>query len=80
MSTSLANYGIEASHEKHLLIADSHFQFAAAIVRLLSSSDLRLSIAARAYSFVRQRYSGKAVSRQLSSAMDAACASYSGGS
>jgi glycosyltransferase involved in cell wall biosynthesis len=79
VSTSLANYGIEASHEEHLLIADGHIQFAAAILRFLSSSDLRLSIAERAYSFVRNRYSGEAVSRQLSSALDAAFASYLSG-
>jgi glycosyltransferase involved in cell wall biosynthesis len=76
VSTSLANYGIEASHEEHLLIADGHIEFAAAILRFLSSSDLRLSIAERAYSFVRKRYSGEAVSGQLSSALDAAYASF----
>jgi len=56
VTTSKGAEGLDAEHDRHLLIADSPQAFAEAVVRLLCTPELRQRLAAAAYALVSERY------------------------
>jgi glycosyltransferase involved in cell wall biosynthesis len=61
VSTTLAVEGIDARHERDLLIADDAVSFADAVARVLSDDDLASSMAASAAELVRGSYDWRMV-------------------
>jgi sugar transferase (PEP-CTERM/EpsH1 system associated) len=57
VSTSHANRGIEAVHEREIMIADNANDFAKTTITLLKSRSLRENIAKRARLFVEEKFS-----------------------
>jgi len=66
VSTSIGAEGLHLEPERHLLVADSAWDFAAAVVRLIKSPDVRRSLAEAAREFVEARYNWEMIAaRQL---------------
>ena len=66
VSTSIGAEGLHLEPERHLLVADSARDFAAAVVRLIKSPDVRRSLAEAAREFVEARYNWEMIAaRQL---------------
>ncbi len=61
VTTSKGCEGIAAVHNRHLLIADTAADFAAAIHRLLGDADLRRTLTREARKLVEERYSWESV-------------------
>lgn len=57
VSTSIAARGLEAVHERHVLIADSDEEITAQLLRLLSDHAFAARLATQAADFVTQRFS-----------------------
>jgi glycosyltransferase involved in cell wall biosynthesis len=57
ITTTIGNEGIGATHGVHLLTADTPPDFAAAVLTILTSSDVATRLADAARRFVQQRYS-----------------------
>ena len=69
VSTSEANSGINAVHNRDLMVANDPQSFADAVVRLLRNEKLRRTIASNARGFVEQQFSWEHNLRQLDQAM-----------
>lgn len=65
VSTSMGAEGIGATHETHLLIADSPADFAAAVARVLHDAGLAQALSANARAFVEDRYSWAAIGQEF---------------
>lgn len=63
VSTPSGCGGLPVEHERHLLIADSAPNFAAAVARLLTDADLRRRLAQNARQLVEQSYGWQAIGR-----------------
>ena len=61
VATTKGAEGLDARSGEHLLIADTPAEFAAAVVRVLRSPELRRALADNAYELVRARYDWAAV-------------------
>ncbi|MCW5880698.1 MAG: glycosyltransferase [Anaerolineae bacterium] len=61
IATSKGVEGLEAEHERHLLIADTAEDFAQAVVRLLREPGLRDRLAGEAYQLIERKYNWDAV-------------------
>jgi glycosyltransferase involved in cell wall biosynthesis len=70
VSTTLGAEGLAVKHEKHLLLADSPQDFAAAILRLLSDSELRRRLVIAAYQLVKEQYSIRIAETQVRSILE----------
>jgi glycosyltransferase involved in cell wall biosynthesis len=56
IATSIANRGINARHEREILVADEPASFAAATTRLLTDQNLREAIRENAKRFIDQNF------------------------
>jgi glycosyltransferase involved in cell wall biosynthesis len=65
VATTIGAEGIEARHDRHLLIADDPLDFARQCARLLVSPDLRTRLADQAEALFRERYSLDALIRRV---------------
>lgn len=65
IATSLGAEGIDAHHEKHLLIADTAQEFVQACLRLQEQVGLASSLTKQAYQLVTECYSVAAVSERI---------------
>jgi polysaccharide biosynthesis protein PslH len=65
VSTSVGCEGLDVVDGEHILIADDSKRFAGQVIRLLTDSDLRTKIAAKAREFVVASYDWDFVARQL---------------
>jgi sugar transferase (PEP-CTERM/EpsH1 system associated) len=66
VSTSIGCEGLEVRDREHLLIADTDASFAAGVIELLQSRDLRERLARNARRLVESRYDWEIVNRTLS--------------
>jgi sugar transferase (PEP-CTERM/EpsH1 system associated) len=73
VSTTIGCEGLEAVAGEHLLVADSAKEFAAAVVRALSDSDLRGRLAANGRSLVEEHYCWTALGAKLLTILEAVC-------
>jgi polysaccharide biosynthesis protein PslH len=60
VSTTKGAEGLNAVHEKHLLIADTPQQFASQVIRLLLDQNLRQDLAENGVRLVSERYNWSA--------------------
>ncbi|MGQ9500544.1 MAG: glycosyltransferase [Anaerolineae bacterium] len=65
VATSLAAEGFPVESGKHLLLADTPREFAAAVVQLLENPSLRARLGAEARAFVQSRYGWEQLAPQL---------------
>ncbi|MBO6782123.1 MAG: glycosyltransferase [Alphaproteobacteria bacterium] len=66
VSTTLGAEGLSVEHDRHLLIADTPEDFAAACRRLVGDQDLRARLVAEAQSLQRESYSLEALTARFS--------------
>ncbi len=69
VSTSIGAEGLKVEDQKHILLADSVADFAAAVNRLLSSQEMRKQMGQAARSLVCEKFAAEPVARQF----DAIC-------
>ncbi len=72
VSTSIGCEGLGVVDEEHILIADDAKRFAEQVVRLLTDSELRTRMAAKAREFVVASYDWDIIARQLLDDLDSA--------
>lgn len=65
VSTVAGAEGINYTNEKNVLIADDNISFANAVIKLLDNRSLAGSLAAAAYSFVKENYDWNVVGEKL---------------
>jgi glycosyltransferase involved in cell wall biosynthesis len=65
-----ASHGINASHEQHLLIADSPSEWLQAITRFCESPELRHTLSTNARDLICQRYTWQATLSKLNELLD----------
>jgi glycosyltransferase involved in cell wall biosynthesis len=65
VSTSIGAEGIDAVHERHLLLADDPSEFADGVCRLLDAPDLALRLGREGRALVEARYSWGAAATQM---------------
>jgi glycosyltransferase involved in cell wall biosynthesis len=65
VSTRLGAEGIDAEHDNHILLADSIPEMTAAIIRIISSPELRSRLVAAARTLVVDRYDWSVIGEQL---------------
>ncbi len=65
VSTAIGAEGIQAQHDRHLLIADEPRDIGQAIVRLLTQRDLSRYVIKEARQLVEERYSWQGIARQM---------------
>jgi glycosyltransferase involved in cell wall biosynthesis len=75
VSTRVGAEGLPVVHGRHLLLADSPDEFAAAVIRLLRSRDLRSELGAAARALVVDHHDWGAVAQSLDGALCEAAAS-----
>ena len=69
VSTSIGAEGLKVEDQKHILLADSVADFAAAVNRLLASRETRKEIGQAARKLVCEQFAAETVARQF----DAVC-------
>ena len=69
VSTSIGAEGLKVEDQKHILLADSVADFAAAVNRLLASRETRKQIGQAARKLVCEQFAAEPVARQF----DAVC-------
>ena len=70
VGTPNACHGIEVTHERNVMIAESPASFADAIHELLNSEEKRKNLGEHAQSFIREEYSWRAITEQLLSSIE----------
>jgi glycosyltransferase involved in cell wall biosynthesis len=70
VGTPNACHGIEVTHERNVMIAESPASFADAIHDLLNSEEKRKNLGEHAQSFIREEYSWRAITEQLLSSIE----------
>jgi glycosyltransferase involved in cell wall biosynthesis len=65
VASSVANRGINARHQREILVADEPESFAAATIKLLADHGLRSSIRQNAIQFIDERFCWEKNLRQL---------------
>lgn len=65
VSTSLGSEGVEASHQKEILIADSPGYFAQCVIQLLNSTDLRRKLGRMGRRLVQGKYGWDKITQDL---------------
>jgi glycosyltransferase involved in cell wall biosynthesis len=75
VSTRVGAEGLPVVHGRHLLLADSPGEFAAAVVRLLRDRDLRDELGAAARTLVVDHHDWSAVAHSLDRALSRAAGS-----
>lgn len=70
VSTSKGVEGLDVRHDRHVLIADTPANFAAATARLLSDHELRARMAQAGRQFVRDHYDWRTIGGQLHDLID----------
>lgn len=68
VTTTLGNEGIEAVHERDLLIADTAEEFADCVVRLLKNEELREKVSANAVRFIKENFNSEGVIKTIEDA------------
>jgi glycosyltransferase involved in cell wall biosynthesis len=70
VSTTLGAEGIDAAHERDILIADDPARFAASVVRVLDDRALAGRLGSAARTLAEERYSWRAAARSLEGFFD----------
>jgi sugar transferase (PEP-CTERM/EpsH1 system associated) len=65
VTTSLVNFSLKASENKHLMIANDEQAFADQIISLLQNEALQTQLSTQAHQFVEQQYSWNAANEKL---------------
>ena len=76
VSTSIVNASIAAQNGVQMLVADEPQSIAASIVQLLDNEELRQEMAAKAQSFVREKYSWQMAVKKLEEVLEQVISSH----
>ncbi|MGH9602186.1 MAG: glycosyltransferase family 4 protein, partial [Terriglobales bacterium] len=74
VSTTIGCEGLRVTPDENILVADHPHEFAAAVLRVLESADLRRRLGAAGRAFVEQQYDWRVISDQLRRAYTCALA------